>query len=569
MSVVGSSKGSSKGSSPGQPTPSTTTNDTALVGEIDKNIKYKTIEPFTGERNKLQGFLLQLRLYVKFNGDRFRSETEQVLWAVTLLEGKAMNWIEGFLEDYLNCTNSRGEINEKKMEDTTIKIFQTWDGFLEEIKTNFGVMDEQKEAERAIESLRQKGSATAYTRDFQRYSTRTGWGDEALRYQYRKGLKDFVKDELLRTAHDTSTLENLIAAACEIDNAWYERSMERKGKYDPDYKRMGEGRYNKRQTGKNDYWPQPMEVDATSLGELSLQEKQRRQKERLCYNCGKSGHMARNCKPGKHFKNGKGRQGRNATLRGNSESMFACATMQEEPEQDGFVMIAQTLETVTLGSDDEEQTEDSATDSEQPDEISSEEYTRLSILGGTNTAEELYQAAVANYETCQNVIGVTYLDSPMEDEDKVRMHEKMIDLIATHRIDIGAIKWAVEEQITENRYANEIGVNRSQQYQDKLEANREYLPVLKAAWEHLLNLKIKEARKIAELRNQSDVTRIDHPEHGKLTWVACYTNACVIHQGAKENSGFWPHRRKPVYWTNKAEGSKPRTAKVEPQPSKN
>ena len=238
-----------------------------------------------------------------------------------------MNWIEGFLEDYLNCTNSRGEINEKKMEDTTIKIFQTWDGFLEEIKTNFGVMDEQKEAERAIESLRQKGSATAYTRDFQRYSTRTGWGDEALRYQYRKGLKDFVKDELLRTAHDTSTLENLIAAACEIDNAWYERSMERKGKYDPDYKRMGEGRYNKRQTGKSDYWPQPMEVDATSLGELSLQEKQRRQKERLCYNCGKSGHMARNCKSGKHSKNSKGRQGRNATLRGNSESMFIYATM--------------------------------------------------------------------------------------------------------------------------------------------------------------------------------------------------------------------------------------------------
>ena len=77
-----------------------------------------------------------------------------------------MHWIEGFLEDYLNYTNSKGEINEKKIEDTTIKIFQTWDGFLEEIKTNFGVIDEHKEAERAIESLRQKGSATAYTRDF-------------------------------------------------------------------------------------------------------------------------------------------------------------------------------------------------------------------------------------------------------------------------------------------------------------------------------------------------------------------------------------------------------------------
>ena len=77
-----------------------------------------------------------------------------------------MNQIEGFLEDYLNYINSRGEINKKKIEDTTIKIFQTQDRFLKEIKTNFGVIDKQKEAEQAIKSLRQKGSAIAYTRDF-------------------------------------------------------------------------------------------------------------------------------------------------------------------------------------------------------------------------------------------------------------------------------------------------------------------------------------------------------------------------------------------------------------------
>ena len=130
-----------------------------------------------------------------------------------------MHWIEGFLEDYLKHTNDKGVIKEDKMEDTTVKIFKTWNGFLEEIKVNFGVMDERKEAERAIESLRQKGSATSYTREFQRYSTRTEWGDEALRYQYRKGLKDSVKDELLCIGHSTNTLEELIVASCEIDNA--------------------------------------------------------------------------------------------------------------------------------------------------------------------------------------------------------------------------------------------------------------------------------------------------------------------------------------------------------------
>ena len=58
------------------------------------------------------------------------------------------------------------------------------------------------------------------------------------------------------------------------------------------------------------------------------------------------------------------------------------------------------LEIVTLGSDNKEQTKDSVIESKQLDKILSEEYTRLSILGGTNITKELYQVAVANYKTC-------------------------------------------------------------------------------------------------------------------------------------------------------------------------
>jgi len=63
--VAGSSRGTPVSSWP-----------VALVGEIDKNLKYKNIDAFTGERNKLHGFSLQLTLYVKFNGERFKAQTE-------------------------------------------------------------------------------------------------------------------------------------------------------------------------------------------------------------------------------------------------------------------------------------------------------------------------------------------------------------------------------------------------------------------------------------------------------------------------------------------------------------
>ena len=38
------------------------------------------------------------------------------------------------------------------------------------------------------------------------------------------------------------TLKTLIEAACKIDNNWYKRNMEKKGKYNPNYKKMGKGR---------------------------------------------------------------------------------------------------------------------------------------------------------------------------------------------------------------------------------------------------------------------------------------------------------------------------------------
>lgn len=43
----------------------------ALIKEIDKNLKYKTIKSFTSERVELHRFLLQFQLNIKFNNNQF------------------------------------------------------------------------------------------------------------------------------------------------------------------------------------------------------------------------------------------------------------------------------------------------------------------------------------------------------------------------------------------------------------------------------------------------------------------------------------------------------------------
>jgi len=45
---------------------------------------------------------------------------------------------------------------------------------------------------------------------------------------YRRGLKEIVKDELMRYRGDVDTLNALIEASIELDDKLYERSMEKR-----------------------------------------------------------------------------------------------------------------------------------------------------------------------------------------------------------------------------------------------------------------------------------------------------------------------------------------------------
>ena len=45
---------------------------------------------------------------------------------------------------------------------------------------------------------------------------------------YYRGLKDSVKDELMRHRADQSTLDRIIKSAIEVDNALYERFIEKR-----------------------------------------------------------------------------------------------------------------------------------------------------------------------------------------------------------------------------------------------------------------------------------------------------------------------------------------------------
>ncbi|KAG9696113.1 hypothetical protein KCU77_g23740, partial [Aureobasidium melanogenum] len=210
---------------------------------------------YYGDRQGLDDWLTQMDIYFQFTPIEANKKT---LFASTYLRGRAQHWMKPMLTKFLN---GQGD---------TDGILTTFVKFKEEIRRIFGISNEDKVAVRLIQHLRQHTSASDYAAKFQEYAQVTNWGDSALMTMYRRGLKENVKDELMRTGEKIEDLDDLIRATIEIDDNLYERAMERrhdvaprgKSGYAP-YRNSSNfkgKKFNRNNQYQDPYGPQPMEL---------------------------------------------------------------------------------------------------------------------------------------------------------------------------------------------------------------------------------------------------------------------------------------------------------------------
>ncbi len=104
-------------------------------------LKVLTLNVFTDEREKLWAFLIKLKLYIKFNQTKFKSEMNKDLFTVLYLKNAAFNWVNFKLHKFLDKTLKK-QINNKK------SVFNDYKKFKNELQKAFKVIDEKWAAER-------------------------------------------------------------------------------------------------------------------------------------------------------------------------------------------------------------------------------------------------------------------------------------------------------------------------------------------------------------------------------------------------------------------------------------
>ena len=231
-----------------------------------------------------------MKIYLLFNSVEKNRKT---LFVFTFLRERTERWLKPSLRKKLN-----DDENDKE-------IFTQFSKFKKEIRRIFEVFNEKQTAERIVQHLIQKTSASDYAARFQKHVNLIEWNDVAFMIMFRQELKDNVKDEIMRDERDYKSLTEHIEIVIDFNDKLYERVMKKRYDRFRDrarliYKLIAEYAKSKQQSYiRNSEYTElaSMKLKMTHRRRRkNLKSKKKDKKKKLCYECEKTNYFVKNCR---------------------------------------------------------------------------------------------------------------------------------------------------------------------------------------------------------------------------------------------------------------------------------
>ena len=130
-----------------------------------KEIKMKEPTPFTGDRRKLDSFLLEIEMFLRMNGSIYDTDEKKIIYALSFMrEGTAGPWKHSYWNAYSNFGFSG-----------------TWAGFKNSLRNDFSPVDKKGEAMNKMMTERQgERTADEYIEQFKIWHLESGIQDQIV-----------------------------------------------------------------------------------------------------------------------------------------------------------------------------------------------------------------------------------------------------------------------------------------------------------------------------------------------------------------------------------------------------
>ena len=234
-------------------------------------IKLAKPQPFDGTRGAAaEVFVAQVALHAVTYPERFPTDASKVAFATSFMRDYAATWCQPYLNRIFN-----GEPLD-------------WTDFLKDLEASFFDHNRQHQAEVALRNIRQTGTVSNYTQDFNQHARTTGWPDAPLMSLYQNGLKENVQLAVVMSNIQFDSLRSMQAMAL------------RAGQTIEGIRQARPAPHPAPSTSTSVPAPDPNAMDLSAFqrgprNRLSDTERARRVQGNLCFRCGQAGHISRGC----------------------------------------------------------------------------------------------------------------------------------------------------------------------------------------------------------------------------------------------------------------------------------